>query len=138
MRDHAPRRFAAFLIAALAVPSCLRAASPTDALPLVPWPRSVEVPGGVFVFGLGGRIVPQDPSLRPQAEVLAAEIEAVTGLRLPIGDAPTRGSTSSRWRSSRRRGGSAVAQHDGASRASSPSEVSSKSPFRFDPTAAEW
>jgi hypothetical protein len=44
MKDHATLCFAAFLVAALALPSCLPAASSTDALPLVPWPRSVDEP----------------------------------------------------------------------------------------------
>jgi len=53
----------------------------SDALSLVPWPKSVKMASATMSLGPNSRIAAADPSLVPLAKVLADEIHAIAGLR---------------------------------------------------------
>ena len=72
----------ACLALAIAVPATAEPSSPA----LVPWPQRVELKSGTLEIGPPTRIVATDPALQPLAKILADEIHAVAGIRLPTGD----------------------------------------------------
>ena len=71
------------------------AGDPADTHPglnLIPWPKSIEVKQGQMKLTAGSRIVASDDSLRGLADILAAEINLLTGLKLTVaGDAARTG-----------------------------------------------
>ncbi|MCY2929448.1 MAG: hypothetical protein NTV86_08125 [Planctomycetota bacterium] len=87
-----PRRLPAILIllAGLATPGVLAAAD-AKTLPLIPYPKQIEVKGE-FVLPGGARIVVADKSLLPLANVLAEELHRV-GAAVPgvAAGAPAKG-----------------------------------------------
>src|SRR5437762_2200069 len=61
------------------------AADPADTHPdlhLIPWPKSLQKSDGHLRLTAASRIVAGDESLKPLAEVLANEIQTLTGLTL--------------------------------------------------------
>jgi hexosaminidase len=59
---------------------------------LIPWPKAVQMGRGGMALKASGRIVADDPSLAPLAEVLKDEMLAVAGLDLKVAsDAPRAG-----------------------------------------------
>ncbi len=86
-------RLAAGSLGIPALTALARASGATagDALNLIPWPKSVERREGSLKLRAVARIVAADESLAPLTEVLAAEIEAVAGLKLaPAEGVPSR------------------------------------------------
>jgi len=79
----------AWAVAAPATASDL-AGGEGKAIPLVPWPKSVQPGGNGMELTPASRIVCADPSLKSLAEVLGDEIHLATALRLSPAEGPPR------------------------------------------------
>src|SRR5690349_6480614 len=69
------------------IPATAYSADPADThpdLPLIPWPKSVELRSGFLSLSETGRIVAEDDRLLPLAKVLAAELKLLTDLDLLV------------------------------------------------------
>ncbi len=71
------------LLAALAG-SVARALAAIPRLSLLPWPQTLKQTQGTLPLTPQSRIVCQDPTLRPLANILAEEIRLVSGLKLAV------------------------------------------------------
>ncbi|MCX6875673.1 MAG: family 20 glycosylhydrolase [Verrucomicrobia bacterium] len=66
---------------------------PADTHPglnLIPWPKSLALQPGQMDLTAASRIVAADASLKGLADILAAEIQLLTDLKLPVAGAPSR------------------------------------------------
>ncbi|HEY3787891.1 MAG TPA: family 20 glycosylhydrolase, partial [Urbifossiella sp.] len=83
---------AAFIVAAFSfLPAA--AADPADTHPqyhLIPWPKSLTPAAGFLAITAESRIVVTNDSLKPLADVLAAEIDTLTGTKPPTASGPGR------------------------------------------------
>lgn len=82
---------AAFVLVSVCRPG--EAADPADSHPdlhLVPWPKSVRRDAGFMPLTPESRVVAAEDRLAPLADVLAGEIETVTGLKLAVVKGPGR------------------------------------------------
>src|SRR5262245_25578658 len=71
----------------------LSAADPADSHPdlhLIPWPKVLTLATGHMPLAENCRIIASNAELKPLADVLAAEIELLTGLRMPVASGPGR------------------------------------------------
>jgi hexosaminidase len=86
------RCFAGALAMIVAVGGLL-AGDPADTHPglnLIPWPKVIAVQPGFMKLTAASRIVPADPGLKPLADILADEINLLTGIRPAVADGPDR------------------------------------------------
>src|SRR3954471_23874807 len=83
----------AFVVAAGLGGVAASAADPADTHPdlhLIPWPKKLQPRPGHMSLSAHSRIVAGDAELKPLAEVLAAEIASLTGLKLGVATGPDR------------------------------------------------
>ena len=77
----------------LKVPATPGGIDPADTHPglnLIPWPKALEVKPGQMPLTAASRIVSANPSIKPLADILAGEIQLLTGLQLTVTDGPAR------------------------------------------------
>lgn len=63
----------------------------TGDVPLIPWPKALQMLPGRFRIGKAGGIVPRKPHARPAAEILSGLLRAATGRNVPLRDEPRPG-----------------------------------------------
>lgn len=78
----------AMLLIGISSASFAAASDAADALPLIPYAKSVELHDGMLALEPGARIVATDPSLTPLAKILSREIYLARGLRLAVSGGP--------------------------------------------------
>jgi hypothetical protein len=92
MKKHFLRLLPVAMFSSMA-PCALAAGDPADTYPglnLIPWPKVIEVRAGFMKLTAASRIVPADPGLKPLADILAAEITLLTGLKPAVAAGPVR------------------------------------------------
>ncbi|MEI7900418.1 MAG: family 20 glycosylhydrolase [bacterium] len=73
-----------------ATPGALDPADTHPGLNLIPWPKALAVKPGQMKLSAASRIVAADASLKGLADILAGEINLLTGLTLPVVSGPAR------------------------------------------------
>lgn len=85
-----PNHLIALLLTPIAATAAMAADPPQDSrLNFIPWPGKVEIQQGKLAL-VPARIVATAPALVPLAKVLAEEIAATTGLKLPAAAGPAK------------------------------------------------
>jgi len=77
----------------LASPAASAGGDPADTHPglnLIPWPKAIKVNPGYLKLAATSRIVAGDDSLKGLGDILAGEIQLLTGLQLPVAGPPAR------------------------------------------------